>query len=238
MNRMIKVGFAALALAAVTPSFAQEVEVEEDEGVVGYTAVALGLATPVQLPWGLNRWDVFGIDLNLFYSDAPKMYGLDIGGLATTTRDTAIGMIVGGLANLSYNANVYGLRATLGLNYAEEHVYGADLGMVGVREHIHGLDVEFLGSYQQRMGGLQVSGLANIAREETYGMNVAGLCNWTPVARGFQLAGIFNYTKELHGCQLALVNYTELCPSGFQVGLVNIIMQNSWKVLPIVNGYF
>ena len=30
MNRMFKVGLAALALAAVTPAFAQEVEEEED----------------------------------------------------------------------------------------------------------------------------------------------------------------------------------------------------------------
>ncbi len=42
------VGLAALALAAVTPAFAQEVE--EEEGPIGFTPVAIGLATPVQLP--------------------------------------------------------------------------------------------------------------------------------------------------------------------------------------------
>ena len=62
MNRTIKIGFAALALAAVAPAFAQNET--NAEGPVGYTPVAIGLATPVQLPWGLNRWDVYGLDLN------------------------------------------------------------------------------------------------------------------------------------------------------------------------------
>ena len=54
---------------------------------------------------------------------------------------------------------------------------------------------------------------------------------------GFDFA-IFNYAEELHGCQLGVVNFADDCPWGFQIGLVNIIMSNSWKVLPIVNCYF
>ncbi len=219
MNRMFKVGLAALALAAVTPAFAQEVE--EEEGPIGFTPVAIGLATPVQLPWGINRWDVFGLDLNVFYSDAPTMYGIDIGGLATLTRDKTMGLVVGGLGNVAFD-DVYGLRATLGLEYCSKGVWGADLGLVGVRDDLHGLDVEFLGSYQRKVCGLQVSGLANVATEDY----------------GFQLAAIFNMTEELHGAQISLVNYADYCASGFQIGLVNIIMSNQIKVLPLVNGYF
>lgn len=235
MNRMFKVGLAALALAAVTPAFAQEVE--EEEGPIGFTPVAIGLATPVQLPWGINRWDVFGLDLNVFYSDAPTMYGIDIGGLATLTRDKTMGLVVGGLGNVAFD-DVYGLRATLGLEYCSKGVWGADLGLVGVRDDLHGLDVEFLGTYQRKVCGLQVSGLANVATEESYGMNVAGLTNLAKTAYGFQLAAIFNMTEELHGAQISLVNYADYCPSGFQIGLVNIIMSNQIKVLPLVNGYF
>lgn len=239
MNRMFKVGIAALALAAFTPAFAQETEeIEVEEGAVGFTPVAIGLASPVQIPWGLARWDVFGLDLNVFYSDAPKMYGIDVAGLATTTRDTAAGLIVSGLANLAFNEDVYGLRATLGLNYAEKNVYGADLGMVGVRDELYGFDAQFLGSYQNKVCGLQVGGLANIARDEMHGMNVAGLTNYAPLARGLQLAIVYNMTRELHGAQIGLVNYTEFCKGGFQIGLVNIIRQNKVPVLPIANCYF
>jgi hypothetical protein len=45
-------------------------------------------------------------------------------------------------------------------------------------------------------------------------------------------------TKELNGAQVGLINYTEDCPAGFQIGLVNIILQNKIKFLPFVNGYF
>ena len=73
MNKMLKIGVAALAISAVCPAFAETVDVAEEEtdsSVIGFTPVAVGLATPVQLPWGINRWDVFGIDFNLFYSFA------------------------------------------------------------------------------------------------------------------------------------------------------------------------
>ena len=235
MNRMLKFGIVAAAIASAVPSFAQDVE--EEEGPIGWTPIALGIATPVQLPWGLNRWDVYGLDLNLFYSDAPKMYGLDIGGLAELTRNTAKGLLIGGLANVAFE-NVYGLRATFGLNYCEKDVYGADLGLVGFRDTLHGLDVNFLASYQTEVCGMQVSGLANVSTVESYGLNVAGLANLSRTAYGLQLALLFNYTKELHGAQISLINYTEDCPSGFQLGLVNIIMQNRIKFLPIFNGYF
>lgn len=235
MNRIIKTGFAVAAMACAMQSFAQEVE--EEEGPIGWTPVAIGIATPVQLPWGINRWDVFGLDVNLFYSDAPKMYGVDVGGLAELTRDTAMGLLVGGLANVAFE-DVYGLRATLGFNYCEKGIYGADVGLAGFRDSVHGLDVELLGAYQRAICGMQVTGLANISAEESYGLNVAGLANLAKTAYGLQLAILFNYTQELHGAQISLINYTEDCPSGFQIGLVNIILQNRLKFLPIVNGYF
>lgn len=237
MNKMLKIGVASLALAAACPAFAQDVEEEVDSSVIGFTPVAIGLATPVQLPWGINRWDVFGLDLNLFYSDAPKMYGIDVGGLATLTRDTTIGLVVGGLANVSF-ANNYGLRVTCGLNYTEKGVWGADIGLVGFRDSICGLDVNILSSFQNKACGLQISGLANIAKVKSHGCTIAGIANLAETAYGLQLALVFNMTKELHGAQIGLINYTEDCPSGFQLGLVNIILQNKLKFLPIVNGYF
>ncbi len=234
MNRTLKVCVAALALAAVSPAIAQDFTEEEP---IGMTPIAIGIATPVQIPWGLNRWDVYGLDLNLLYSDAPTMYGLDIGGLATLTRNKTKGLVIGGLANVAFD-DVYGARATFGLNYTKSSVYGLEVGLIGFRDLFRGLDVNLLGSFQRDVCGVQVSGLANIATEESYGLNVAGIANLSRRAYGCQLALLFNMTYELHGCQIALVNYTEDCPSGFQIGLVNIIMQNTIKALPIVNCYF
>jgi hypothetical protein len=236
MNRLIKVGVAAVALAAVVPAFAEDVE-EEESGAVGWTPIALGIASPVQLPWGLAQWDVFGIDVNVLYSDAPKMYGLGVGGLAMTTRDTMAGLQASALFNYA-KENVYGVRLALGANVCREEAYGLEAGCFGYRREFWGLDVDFLGSFQDYMWGMQVSGLANITREQTYGWQTAIGVNIAKKAYGLQLAAIFNMAEELHGCQIAIVNYAQECPWGFQIGIINIIMDNSLKVLPILNAYF
>lgn len=234
MNRTIKIGVAALAIAAVAPVFANG---DSERETVGWTPVAIGLATPVQLPWGLDRWDVYGLDLNVFYSDAPKAYGLDIGGLAAVVRDDMMGMQVSGLFNFNLK-DVYGLRATLGLNLSRGNTYGCDLGLIAFRDSVYGCDIEFLGSFQREMYGLQIGGLANVSSVESCGVSIAGITNLARKQRGCQIALLLNMTEELRGCQIGLVNYTELCPNGFQIGLVNIVMQNKCKVLPIINGYY
>ena len=234
MNKCIKLGLVAAALSAVVPAFA-EVE-EEEEGAVGWTPLALGLASPVQLPWGSHQWDVFGLNLGLIWTDAPKMYGLDVTGIASASRDDLKGLKVAGLCNWN-SADVYGMRVTIGCNYCAGAEYGWDTGLFAIREAMWGVDVELVGSHQEEFHGVQIGGLANVSKSLSYGAGVALACNWAPKMYGFDLA-IFNYTKELHGCQLGIVNYAAECPWGFQIGLINIIMDNSWKVLPIVNGFF
>ena len=235
MKRIMKTIVAAAAIASASFAWAQDVE--EAEGTVGWTPIALGIATPVQLPWGLNRWDVYGLDLNIFYSDAPEMVGLDLGGFAATTRQESKGVVLSGLFNLACR-DFYGLRATAGLNFCGATSRGVELGLVGFRDKFYGFDVEALGTAQRNVCGLQVSGLANITAVESYGVTVAGLTNFARTAYGLQLALLFNMTEELHGCQISLVNFARECPNGFQIGLVNIIMDNRVKVLPIVNGFF
>ena len=235
MNKYIKLGVAAAALSAVVPAFAEEAEVEE-EGAVGWTPVAITLASPDQLPWGSHKWDVFGLNLGVIWTDAPKMYGLDVTGIASATRDDLRGVKISALCNWN-DADVYGLRTTVGGNFCWGTEYGVDVGLFAVRNDMWGVDVEFVGSYQDEFHGVQVAGLANVSQKMCYGAGIAIGCNWATSMYGFDLA-LFNYTKELHGCQLGVVNFADYCPWGFQIGIINIIMSNQWKVLPIVNGYF
>ncbi len=234
MNRLIKTGIAALAIAAVAPAFADDVE---EEGVVGWTPIALGLATPVQLPWGIERWDVFGLDVNLFYTDTPKMYGLGVGGLGMTTRDDLIGVGVGGLFNYA-SRDVYGLRATLGANICRGTVYGLDAGLVGYHHVVRGVNAEFLGGLYDELYGVQASLVVNFAREMNYGWSATLGANIAHRSYGCQTALVFNHANVLNGCQVALINFADECEWGFQIGLINVIMSNKVKVLPIVNGYF
>lgn len=237
MKQSIKFGIIAFALAAVSSAYAADAETESEYEAIGWTPVEIGLASPVQLPWGCHQWDIFGLGLNVIWNDAPKMYGLGIGGIAMATRNDMCGLQIGGLCNWA-TEDVYGLRLTIGGNITFGTTYGSDIGLFAYRDgDMWGFDAEFIGSYQKRFWGVQIGGLATVCTEQSYGCAIALLCNWAPVAYGFDLS-IFNYTTELHGCQLGLVNYARECPWGFQIGLVNIIMDNSWKVLPIVNGYF
>ena len=238
MMKSIKFAAASVAVAMSVSAFAaEEAEAENECEAVGWTPIAIGIASPVQLPWGSHQWDVFGLDLNVIWADAPKMYGLGIGGIAMATRDDLEGLQVSGLCNWA-SKDVYGMRVSLGGNLSFGNVYGVEAGLFSYRTgEFWGWDTEFIGSYQPKFWGLQISGLANVATEQSYGCSIALLCNWAPVDYGFDL-GIFNYTTELHGCQIGLVNYAKECPWGFQIGLVNIIMDNSWKVLPLINCYF
>ena len=233
MNKFTKIVAAAALLAFAVPSFAAE---EEEEGPVGWTPFALSLASPVQLPWGIGEWDVFGIDLGVFYNDVWHMYGLDLA-LATTVRGDTRGLVLSGLFNYA-DRDIYAIRATLGANISAKALYGMDVGGFGYHNEIYGIDIEFVGTMQKKITGFDASLIFNLTEEESCGCTVVGGVNMAKTAYGCQIAGVFNYTDELHGCQIGLVNYARECPWGFQIGLANIIMDNKIKVLPIVNGYF
>ena len=90
MKKTVKFGLAAFAIAASASVFAQnadvEIENENEYEAIGWTPVAFGLASPVQLPWGCHKWDVFGLDISAIWADNCKMYGLGVSGIAMATR--------------------------------------------------------------------------------------------------------------------------------------------------------
>ena len=57
------------------------------------------------------------------------------------------------------------------------------------------------------------------------------------IETGFQAATI-NSAQELHGVQIGVINVAHECPWGLQIGVINIILDNKIKILPLVNGYF
>ena len=241
MKSILKIGVAAIAVSAVAPVIAADAETTESASeyeAIGWTPIAIGIASPVQIPWGRGIWDVFGLDLNIIYSDSAKMYGLGVGGIAMATRDDLAGLQISALCNWA-SKDVYGMRATIGGNIAYGNTYGVEVGLFGYRPaEFWGWDTEFLGSFEDYLWGVGLAGICNLAMEQSYGAAIAVGGNYAKVAYGLQLGCIFNFTDELHGCQIGLVNYARECPWGFQIGLVNMIMDNKIKVLPLINFYF
>ena len=203
----------------------------------GWSVIAIGLATPVQLPWGLEKWDIFGLDLNIGYSDAPKMYGWEFALGANTARKCFIGLQTAGGFNYS-NEDAYGMALSL-FNMNNLEFYGFSADVVGYNRNVYGLEGNLVGSMTEKtMGGLQLSGVANVVGEDMYGMHAALGANFARRVHGLQVALVYNQTDLLWGCQLGLVNMAFACDHGFQIGLVNVIMDNQLPFLPIVNGYF
>lgn len=203
----------------------------------GWTVIALGVATPVQLPWGIEKWDVFGLDLNLGYSDSMKMYGWEFAFGANTARKCFIGAQTALGFNYS-NEDAYGLALSL-FNMNNYEFYGLSVDAVGYNRNVYGLELNLLGAMTDRtVGGLQMSGLANLVGEDMYGADVALGANFARRVHGAQIALIYNQTDLLWGCQIGLVNMAFACDHGFQVGLINVIMDNQLPFLPFVNGYF
>ena len=241
-KKIVAVGaFAALSASALANAELKAVENETPRGgepfeSYGWTAIAIGVATPVQIPWGIKKWDVFGLDLNLGYSDAPKMYGWEFALGANTARKTFMGLQTAIGFNYS-NKDAYGLAFSL-VNINNDKFYGASVDAVGYNRNVYGLELNVLGSaIDEEMGGLEVSLLGNFINGSLYGAQLAVGANLTRNMNGFQFA-IYNQTAMLWGLQLGLVNYASACDHGLQICLVNIIMDNQVPVLPIVNWYF
>ena len=231
-----KLSVVLLALAATTSLFAAEDDVSgQGKGAVGWTPVQVGLFSPVSYPWECD-WDLKGVGINFFYMENVKLQGLAVSGIATRTRDDVKGVVLTGLCNWN-ETDVYGINATLGANIEFANVYGVELGLFSMRQEMQGLDINLMGSHQRSYTGVQVAGLCNFTLEDFTGGDIAFGLNMANDVKGFQAGGI-NFAHQLKGVQLGFFNIAEKCPSGIQIGLVNIIMDNIVKVLPITNFYF
>ncbi len=232
----LKLALAAAAVAAATfVNAAETSSSEQGEGAIGMTPIQVGLFAPVSVPWGFD-WDVKGFDLDLFYMETVKLQGLGISGIASRNRDELDGILISGVCNWN-DKDVRGLTLTLGANLCFGDVYGINVSTFSMRNLMKGLDANLVASYQKEFVGWQMSCVCNFNEGNSTGASFALALNMADVEKGFQCAGI-NSAKELHGAQVGFINIAQECPWGFQIGLINIILDNKVKVLPIFNGYF
>ena len=231
-----KIAVAAAAVAAFTSVFAAEEDTSgQGIGAIGWTPAQIGVFAPISYPWGCD-WDLKGLGINLLYMENVRLQGLAISGIATRSRDLVKGVAITGLCNWN-ERDVYGMNITLGANVEFADVYGIEIGAFSMRNDMLGLDINFLGAHTRDFQGLQVSGLCNFTLGEFTGGDVALGLNMAKDVTGFEAGGI-NFAHTLTGCQIGFFNICEECKCGIQLGLVNIIMDNKIKVLPITNFYF
>ena len=236
----MKLALATAAIAATVTVFAAESAAEngsEGQGVgaIGWTPVQVGIFAPVSIPWGFD-WDVKGFDLNLFYIETVKLQGLGISGIASRARDGQDGLLISGLCNWT-DANARGIDITLGANLGFGDVYGVSIATFGMRNLMKGVDVNLLAACQKDFVGWQTSGVCNFTEGSCVGASFALALNMAKIEKGLQIAAI-NSAEELTGVQIGAINIAHECRKGLQIGVINIVLDNKVKILPIANGYF
>ena len=242
MNRIVKCGLFAGALAALAaqPVLAQEEQRDfggaPDPKSYGYTVLMIGLATPVSLPWDFD-WDVFGLNANVAYSDCNKMYGLEVAAVGSTARLDMIGLQTAACFAFA-NRDAVGAQVSL-VTLCNRTAYGLTVDAFSMNREFLGLRADALLSMTDTsLYGISIAGLGSAVREDMWGWQIAAGANFARRVHGFQTVGICNMTDELRGAQFGIVNYAATCSAGFQIGLVNLIMDNEVPFLPIFNCYF
>jgi len=236
----MKLVLATAAMAASITVFAADNAAEtgaEGQGVgaIGWTPIQVGIFAPVSIPWGVD-WDVKGFDLDLFYIEAVRLQGLGISGIASRARDRQDGLLLSGICNWT-DADVRGIDITLGANLGFGDVYGVSIATFGMRNLMKGVDVNLLASCQKDFVGWQTSGVCNFTEGSCTGASFALALNMAKIEKGLQVAAI-NSAEELTGVQIGAINIAHECHKGLQIGLINIVLDNTVKILPIANGYF
>ena len=134
--------------------------------------------------------------------------------------------------NSTKDIDVIGMRITF--PYGDcEGVTGFDLGVFGRCRYFEGFQLNILrNDAKDALAGFQVGIYNSCGRADILGVQI-GLWNEAHVIKGCQL-GLINITDAGSGLQIGIVNRAESF-YGFQVGAVNVIRENEFAFLPLVN---
>ncbi len=134
--------------------------------------------------------------------------------------------------NSTKDIDVVGLRLTLPYG-ACEAVTGIDLGIIGHCRYFEGIQLNlFHNSVEDTMAGFQIGLWNEAGRADAMGLQV-GFWNQARAMRGVQV-GLINIADTIQGFQVGVINRAEAM-YGFQVGGINVIRENEFPFLPIVN---
>lgn len=216
-----------------------------------WTPLQLAVWEPIQLfP---EKFDVYGIRMNLVYGSNQNLTGLDIGGVNVVAEKQTGGQLglinisensLGGCAGLmNYTSNLCGMQFGL-LNTAQNSLSGLQAGFfLNLTDFVRGFQLHWgiLGNGAVRVDGAQLVSLVGYnLTDELNGVQMAMLgFNFTAEnAYGVQFAMLYNYARNMKGVQFALVNACESL-SGVQIGLVNVIRKDDkMSIMPLLNFRF
>jgi hypothetical protein len=147
--------------------------------------------------------------LNVFYTRASSVHGVDLGGLVARTDQDFRGLELS-LAHSWIGGSMHGIAATAGVQ-----VTGGDTRYVQAAGLVNFVRGDFT--------GVQLGGLFDFVQRDVTGLQLTSLFNMCDGdGRGLQLSSVMNATDgTFHGIQAGGANYSGRALGGAQLGTIN-----------------
>lgn len=220
---MLLAACAAMVAGAKADADVSSAQTGGEERANGTTPVMLSIFTPAELPAGNRRWDVQGIRFCLPYGRSQTVTGFDVG-VVTHAANTF------GLQVAAVNLVDDDVRLTLSVGGLVNVVGGSYTGFqIGGLVNVVGEDLT----------AFQAGGLVNYAGGSVKGLQT-GFVNVVPTqAKNFWQLGFWNHGGTFDHCgQIGVFNIVNEADAVFQLGLINIIGNNQFPCIPIMNCRF
>lgn len=192
-------------------------------GETSVTPVMFSFCTPVDIPWWQPEWDVSGIRFCLPYGSCRDFSGLDVG--VVTHADNSCGIQCSAV-----NIVEDDVRLSLSVGGLANVVGGSFTGLqIGGLVNVVDSDTD----------ALQVGGLVNVVGGSLTGLQVGFVNVASSQAKNAWQIGFWNHGVTLDHCgQIGVFNYAGDMDAGLQIGLINVIANNEFPCIPIINCRF
>lgn len=159
-------------------------------------------------------------------ADSSYVCGLNVGVLcnADTLRGVQLGLLTSAARKEMRGVSIAGLSA---VNRGK--AYGVTIAglMTGVDGDMRGLQLGGVANIAKRGNGVQVAGLTNATTSPFRGIQLSGITNIAMgMKRGIQLSAAANIcSSSMRGLQMATYNYADTL-SGSQIGIINVCVSH------------
>lgn len=243
-QKMKKSSLVLLSLVLAGAAFAEDLLKPVEHPV---RPVGINLVTPVQMPSADATID--GLRLNLIYGENFGVNGLDLG-LFGCSRANASGLALdlfaarydfdftGGLfagLGMAVLGNGTGCELSVIANYNRGSFTGLQLALLNNNGLFEGVQVGAVNYNKGASKGFQV-GLYNNNLNEYHGWSIGGI-NCADRFNGVQIGLVNVVTTTGRGVQIGVFN-SSVSYAGVQIGLLNLIGNAEFPVLPFLNAQF
>ncbi|MFY0671995.1 MAG: hypothetical protein JXQ87_01240 [Bacteroidia bacterium] len=176
----------------------------------------------------------------LFNNNRGSIDGMQISGFYNFVSDTVKGAQIAGFSNI-LNGKMDGIQLAGFSNITTKNVDGVQISGFGnvALGDVDLMQLAGFSNYGNNVGGGQIAGFMNLAKESVGGGQIAGFTNiaggniggWqlsgamnisSGRVKGGQISGLINVANQVEGFQISPFNFSDSC-NGVPIGLMSIV---------------